>query len=81
MFEKRLLGVQAVLRLVPDRRALAVEHVLGDLLARMGGQAVQHDGVVARLRQQIGVDPVGREQLAPPLGVALVVPMLTHTSV
>ena len=69
MFEKCLLRVQAVLRLVPDRGALAVEHVLGDLLARMGGQAVQHDGVVARLRQQLGVDPVGREQLAPPLGV------------
>ena len=72
MFEECLLGVQAVLRLVPDRRALAVEHVLGDLLARMRGQAVQHDGVVARLRQQVGVDAVGREQLAAAVGVVLV---------
>ena len=43
--EQRLLGVQPVLGLVPDRRLRAVEHLGGDLLAAVGGQAVQHDRV------------------------------------
>ena len=43
--EQGLLRVQAVLGLVPDRRARPVEDVLGDLLAVVGGEAVQDDRV------------------------------------
>src|SRR5437764_6086076 len=50
--QQRLLRVKAILGLIPDRGALAVEHVGADLLARVGGQAVERDGVVARLREQ-----------------------------
>ncbi len=46
--EQRLLRVPAVLGLVPDALARAVEHLGGDLLARVGGQAVQRDRVRAR---------------------------------
>ena len=56
--------MQAILRLVPRGRALAVEHVLGDLLARVRREAVEHDRVVAGLREQLGVDPVRLEELA-----------------
>ena len=44
--QQRLLRVEAVLGLVPDRRALAVEHLGGDLLAGVGGQAVEDDRAV-----------------------------------
>ena len=47
--EQRLLGMQAILRLVPDRRLRPVEHVLGDLLAVVGGEAMQDDRVRARV--------------------------------
>src|SRR6266540_3555655 len=40
---KRLLGVEAVLRLVPDRGLRAVQHVLGDLLAVVGRQEITED--------------------------------------
>src|ERR687891_1100415 len=56
---ERLLRVEAVLRLVPDGRARAVEHVLGDLLAVVGGQAVQDDGPLARESDRALVDSVG----------------------
>ena len=49
--EQRLLGVQAVLGLVPDRGALAVEDLLGDLLARVGGEAVERDRAVGAERR------------------------------
>src|SRR5438874_12094747 len=39
--QQRLLRVQPVLGLVPDRRALAVQDPGADLLAGMGRQAVQ----------------------------------------
>src|SRR4051812_2546611 len=41
--EQRLLRMTAVLGLVPDALAVAVEHRLADLLAGMGGEAVQRD--------------------------------------
>ena len=50
--EQRLLSVQAILRLVPYHGALAVEQPLGDLLARVRGQAVEGYGVVAGLGEQ-----------------------------
>src|SRR5215218_3408369 len=58
---QRLLGVQPVLGLVPDRRAVAVEDLGGDLLARMGRQAVQRDHVVAGPLEQCAVEPVRPE--------------------
>src|SRR5438477_12596480 len=50
--QQRLLRVQPVLGLIPDRRALAVQDPGADLLAGMGRQAVQRNGVVARLLEQ-----------------------------
>ena len=43
MFEQSLLGVQAILGLFPRGGALAVEHLLGDLLARVGAHALYTD--------------------------------------
>src|SRR6266508_6976733 len=50
---QRLLGVQAVLRLVPHGRLRAVENVLCDLLAVVGGKAMQDDCFIARLFDQL----------------------------
>src|SRR5919202_4536154 len=67
---KRLLGVEAVLRLVPNGRLRAVEHVLRDLLAVVRGKTVEDDRVVARTREQLRVDPVAGQVAQPllPLG-------------
>ena len=62
--QQRLLGVQAVLGLVPHGRALAVQELRGDLLAGVGGQAVEDDRVLARPGEQRLVEAVGREQRA-----------------
>ena len=80
--EQRLLRVAAVLGLVPDALALAVEDLLGDLLARVRGQAVQRDRARRGAVEQRVVEPVGRERLAaraPP--VASSSPIETQTSV
>src|SRR2546426_198809 len=45
VFQESLLRVEAVLGLVPDRRAFPVQEALGDLLARVRRQAVEHDRV------------------------------------
>src|SRR5206468_10948447 len=42
--QNALLGVQAVLRLVPHRRLRAVDHAGRHPLAAVGGQAVHEDG-------------------------------------
>ena len=69
--EQRLLRVAAVLGLVPDPLARAVEHGLGDLLARMGGQAVQREGVrrrpcrAARRRSRTARAPRGGRRRSP----------------
>src|SRR6266508_5163584 len=55
---KRLLGVETVLRLVPDRGLRAIQHVLGDLLAVVRREAVEDDRVVARPRDEIRVDAI-----------------------
>ena len=49
-------GVQAVLGLVPDGRVRPVEDLLGDLLAVVRRQAVEHDRVGAGEREQLVVD-------------------------
>src|SRR5262245_10203794 len=66
--QQRLLRMQAVLRLVPHGRPRAVEHVRRDLLARVGGEAVQNDRVRAREAEQRVVEAVRlqvAEALAP----------------
>src|SRR5437899_1319173 len=59
--EQRLLHVQAILRLVPDRRAFPVENLRSDLLARVGRQAVHDEGIRRRMPEQGGVEPVALE--------------------
>ena len=50
--QDRLLGVPTVLGLVPDGALRAVDHLGGDLLAAVGGQAVQHDRVRVGVAEQ-----------------------------
>ena len=51
--QQRLLGVQAVLRLVPDDALRSVDDVGGDLVAAVGREAVQEDRVGLRERHQL----------------------------
>ena len=53
--------MQPVLGLVPDRRARPVEHVGGDLLAGVRGQAVEDDRVGVGVREELLVQGVRRE--------------------
>jgi hypothetical protein len=53
--------VQAILRLVPDRRVRAVEDVLRDLLSVVRRQAVQDDRLVVRTLYEVRVDAVTGE--------------------
>src|SRR5215212_8015936 len=71
--EQRLLGVPAVLRLVPDPLAVAVEDLGGDLLTGMRGEAVQRDGPGRGRVEEGVVEPVRRERLAAGAGLGLVV--------
>src|SRR4051794_13278159 len=71
--EQRLLRVTAILRLVPDALASAVEDVRRDLLARMRREAVQGEGAGLRAVQQRVVEPVGGELAPARLGGRLVV--------
>ena len=64
--------METILGLVPDGRALAVEDLGGDLLPRMGGQAVQDDRAVIGRRQQVGVDSKGGEVCAATFRLGLV---------
>ena len=79
--EQRLLRVPAVLGLVPDALALAVEHRRGDLLARVRGQAVQRERARRGAVEQRVVDPVGGERGAALAAVASSSPIETQTSV
>ena len=54
--------MQSVLGLIPDRRPLSVQEPFADLLARMRGQAVKDDRVVARLLEKLLVEPERLEQ-------------------
>ena len=63
--EQRLLRVEAVLGLVPGGGLRAVEHLLRDLLAVVGGQAVEDDGVVGRACDERVVDREAGERLEP----------------
>ena len=54
--QDRLLGVPAVLGLVPHDALRAVDHLGGDLRAPVGRQAVQHDRVGLGAGEQLGGD-------------------------
>src|SRR5215471_2912298 len=60
--QQRLLRVQPVLRLIPDDTGRAVDHLGGDLLAAMRGQAVQHDRAGRAEGQQLGAELEGSER-------------------
>src|SRR3712207_3098714 len=60
---ERLLGVQAVLRLIPRRRPRSVEDVLGDLLAVVRGEAVHDDAALRGEPEGALVDSVRLEVL------------------
>src|SRR3954467_7101692 len=68
---KRLLRMQAILSLVPDGRTAPVEDFFGDLFAVMGRQTMQHDRLVARSGDEVGVDAVAREVSQPLLPLVL----------
>jgi hypothetical protein len=61
--QNALLRVQAVFGLVEHHRLRAVDHLVGDLLAAMGRQAVHEQRVGLGQRHQLGVDLIGLEQL------------------
>src|SRR5262249_3218583 len=62
--QQRLLGVTAILGLVPDPLARAVQDVWGDLLAWVGREAVQRDRAGCGLVQQGIVEAIRSERLA-----------------
>src|ERR1700685_2658441 len=66
-FQQRLLRVPAVLGLVPDALARAVEDLGGDLVAGMGGQVVHGERAGGGGVEQRVVDAVGAQR-APALG-------------
>ena len=79
--EQRLLRMAAVLGLVPDPLAVAVEHLGRDLLARMRGEAVQRERARRRAVEQRVVDAVGRERRAARAGGRLVAHADPHVGV
>src|SRR5580693_2673814 len=66
-----LLRVQPVLGLVEHHRLRAVDHLVGDLLAAMGRQAVHEDGVGLGARHQPRIDLIALEQVVAPRAVAV----------
>src|SRR5699024_11339823 len=58
--EERFLGVEAVLRFVPHHGSRSLDRLGGDLLAPVGGQAVQHDRLGGAGEQRV-VDLEGDE--------------------
>ena len=73
--DDRLLGGQAVGRLVPHDRRGTVDHLGGHLLAAMGGEAVHEHGVRRRGRHQRRMSP-GRARAPQP--APLRVGLLAH---
>lgn len=59
--EQRLLCVEPVLGLIPDRRLLPVQHLRRDFLAVVGGKAVEDDRLPSCGAKKVGIDPVAGE--------------------
>src|SRR4029079_4363203 len=79
--EQGLLRVQAVLGLVPDGRPRPVEDVFGDLLAVVGGEAVEDDRVVVGEADERLVDAEPGPVAQPALALVLLGPSLPHRGV
>ncbi len=62
--------MQAVLGLLEDQAARAVQERIGDLLPAMGGQAVHDHRIGRREGEEPVVDLVALERLQPPLPIA-----------
>src|SRR5260221_9965081 len=73
--------MQTVLRLLPDGRPRAVEHVVRDLLARMSRQAVQDDGLRGGVLEQCRVDAEAREVGEPLLVLCLLAHARPHIGI
>ena len=71
MLQQGLLHVHPVLRLLEDARLRALEHVLGDLLAPVRRQTVEHHRTGPRAGEQRGVDGEAPEGLQPRGGLGL----------
>src|SRR4029079_18546191 len=69
--EQGLLRVQAVLGFVPDRRPRPVEDVFGDLLAVVGGEAVEDARMLVREADESLVDAEPGQVAQPPLALVL----------
>ncbi len=79
--EQRLLRVAAVLGLVPDALARAVEDLGGDLLAGVRGQVVHRERARRGGVEQRVVDAVAGQRRAALLGGALVAHAHPHVGV
>src|SRR5580704_17812481 len=66
-----LLRVQPVLGLVEHHRLRAVDHLVGDLFAAMGRQAVHEDGAGLGACHQPRIDLIALEQVMAPRAVAV----------
>ena len=80
MHHQRLLRVHAVFRLLEYRRVRQARGGVVDLIAVVGGQAVQDDGVFLCPLHHAGVDRVGGEDSFA-LGRFVLWPIEAHTSV
>ena len=69
--QNALLCVQAVFRLVEHDRLRPVDHLVGDLVAAVGGQAMHEHRIRLRPRHQGGIDLVALEQIVAALAVGV----------
>src|SRR5664279_2291728 len=61
----RLLGVQSVLCLLEDEGAWRIDHLIGDLIASMGREAVQENSLRFGATEELRVHLIGAEYLLP----------------
>src|ERR1700730_15986408 len=67
--QNALLRVQAIFGLVEHHRLRAVDHLVGDFVAAMGGKAMHEQRVGLRQRHQLGIDLIWLEQIVEMLAV------------
>src|SRR3972149_1314739 len=69
--DERRFGVETVARLWPDARGRAVDDLVGDPLAAMGGRAVEEEGGAGCVPHRGGIDGETRERRSPGLPFGL----------
>ncbi len=67
--QNAFLRVQAIFGLVEHHRLRAVDHLVGDFVAAMRGQAMHEQRVGFRQRHQLGVDLIRFQQIVTVLAV------------